>query len=583
MQKPIFGRNYHSSNGSILPKYYKQQQMNFKNFTRKLFSIETVAVVSVLFVYGFILSYMNRGISCDEGFYLLGFLKNQELGPMVSDFHSIIRAITPDAMQDNVMYFRYLRFGLGLTSVLLFGLTSYYWLKNRIKTFRISRLLYVSLILLGGAISYTYAAPTISHDHLQHIIYFFAFSAFISADLAKNKLIQIASFLLTGIFLVFGIANYLPSGILLFAVFVALIIILHFNKSAIHKILLLCAGVLFGFVLYHFLINPLDVVFGNINTAIETASDTRHDSASLFTAMLAAVTMFLLVQIPTVAAGYFARKINIHTIIIATATVVLVGSFFFFRDIFQMYAHLYYLPVSFVLGVWLAEKKSLTKDFNFRNYLVLLIFSFLPFMGIFGTNQAIIAKAMLFIPFWMCLFLVIVDGLKISDKQNRIFIIFIIVLYAVSYLMLGNFSRYHSYYSPRSSRYEMVFGVRYKNVQVSRFEKEYFRTFAETLDSIGFRSGNTALAFGEQQIGLYLMGGYFHGGLVYSINQYVNIPAERARFIFLFRKEEERLKEHLKNSGWNFPEDYTRIELGRMAENLVEGKHETVIYFIKTQ
>jgi len=38
------------------------------------------------------------------------------------------------------------------------------------------------------------------------------------------------------------------------------------------------------------------------------------------------------------------------------------------------------------------------------------------------------------------------------------------------------------------------------------------------------------------------MGGCFHGPLVYSVNQYVKISEERAKYIFLFKKEEEKMK-----------------------------------------
>ena len=578
---------------------------DLKEKKKIIFRIETIAVGAVLFVYGFILYYINRGISCDEGFYLLGFLKNQELGAMITDFHAIVRAITPNAMQDNVMYFRYLRFGLGFISVLLFGLSSFYWLKNRIKTFKISCVLYVSLILLGGAMSFAYATPTISFDHLQHIFFCFAFVAFINADLVKSNIARVVNFLISGFFVMLAMANYLPSGILLFVVFIALIIILNFNKSALSRIAFLFVGILIGAFLYHIFVSPVDVLVKNIVFVLNSITNdesssglnimslianTRlsagnvigsYDSLSLIFMMLFSIILFLLIQLPAFLIGYFSRKINIHSFIVAIAIVLVICSFFFLREIYFLRAFLYYLPVSFTLGIWLAEQKSLKNKLYYSDFLMFLIFTLLPFMGVFGTNQTIAIKIIIFMPFWMCLFLAMVNNLKISKKQRHLLILFVIGLYSIGYLVQGHFStRTHSHYSIHRARYAMDFGVRYRNVTVSRFEKEYYRTFVETLDSIGFKVGDTALAFGEHLRGLYLIGGYFHGGLVFFITQY-NIPTERARFIFLFRKGEELFKSQLKNSGWNFPEDYERIELGRMSEVFPEGDFNTVIYFIR--
>jgi hypothetical protein len=571
-----------------------------------LFQIETVAAGAALFIYSLIFFYIKRGVSCDEGFYLMGYLKNQELAPMINDFHHIVRFITPSAMHDNLMYFRYLRFGLDFISVFLFGLMSFYWLKNKIKTFNISGLLYVSLILLSGAMSYTYTTPTISFDHLQHILYFFAFAVFIAADLTKNNIVRIICLLATGVFIVLAIANYLPSGLLLFAVFVVLIMILHFDKSAIYRTLYLCGGILTGILFYHIFINPVDVFVENAAAILNENIDNDkldiisliaanmklttgnviggYDGLSLAVVMCCSAVMFLLVQIPSFAIGFFSRKANIHSFIVAIAIILLICSFFFIREIYLLRAYLYYLPVSFVSGIYLAEKKSYNHKLNLSDFLLFLIFTFLPFIGVFGTNQTIMIKMIIFMPFWMCLFLVVVNNLKIPAKQYQFLMLFSIFLYSLSYFTIGYASsRIHSYYTVHKSKCEIDFGTRYKGLKTAEYEKEYYRVLVDTLESIGFKPGDKVLAFGEQQIGLYLIGGYFHGGLAYSISQYKQIPTERARYIFLFKIQEEELKEKLKKNSWNFPEDYGKIELGTMARVFDEESHRTVIYYLNKQ
>ncbi len=57
-------------------------------------------------VYYLILTTLNQGISCDEGFYLMGYLSNQELGSFISDYSRIVRAITPIGLEENIMTYR---------------------------------------------------------------------------------------------------------------------------------------------------------------------------------------------------------------------------------------------------------------------------------------------------------------------------------------------------------------------------------------------------------------------------------------------------------------------------------------------
>lgn len=547
-----------------------------------VFRIEYLIIAAVALVYGMILFYIPNGISCDEGYYLMGYLNQQELGPMVNDFHNIVRFITHDSLQDNVMFFRYLRFVLDFVSALLFGLISYRWLRGK-HGFVFNKAAYVGLIMLGASIAYTYTTATISFDHLQHIIYFFAISFFLASDLATQRLSKIILQLFTGCFLTLAITNYLPSGLLLLLVFVFFTVINSPCKSAISKTILLIFSLLVGFLLYHLSINPLDNYFDNVSTSMKVASDgvTRHDSASLILKMLTAIGVFVLIQIPFVIGGFLSKKVKADVKITIVVSILIVATLFIFRKIYLLQGYLYYIPVSFVLGFYFAEKGFYITKKQISNVLLFVMISFLPFMGIFGTNQSIISKIMIFMPFWVVLFAAILSQLKIEKIKFNSLLLVVIALYSFGYLYQGNFRRYHSYYTPRSSKYELTMGDRYQNVKVSAYEHNYYQTFADTLKSIDFKQGSTALAFGEQQIGLYLMGGYFHGPLVYSVNQYVKIPAQKSPFIFLFKKEEKSTMEQLKNSGWNFPAGYERIEIGSMAENLDAENHNTVIYYLK--
>lgn len=82
--------------------------------------IRYISLILSVIVFVNILMFLNRGISCDEGFYLVGYQSDQEIGSSVSDFHNIIKAFFPD---QDVMFYRYLRLGLEITSLLFFTIS----------------------------------------------------------------------------------------------------------------------------------------------------------------------------------------------------------------------------------------------------------------------------------------------------------------------------------------------------------------------------------------------------------------------------------------------------------------------------
>ncbi len=558
------------------------QPVKHKNILLDLFNITNIAIYSVLFVYTVILIYIQNGISCDEGYYLMGYLTNQELGAMVSDFHNIIRYFSPDNMQENVLFFRYFRFVLDFISALLFGIISYQWLKQK-KDFNLSRILYLSLILLSASVSYTYTSPTISFDHLQHILYLFTFSFFFAAEILKNKLMRFFSMLFCGYFLVLSIFNYLPSGLLLLFVLLVFTILQNSKTSVLSKIFIIAISLLINLSLYHISITPFHILFENIMTSIKVASDgaTKHDNSSLILEMLSAIGLFLSIQTPLFLIGYIYKRIEIHHKILIIFSVAIILVLMLFREIYVIHGYLYYMPISFLWGLYFAKNGFFYKKTQVSEIIFFFIASLLPFIGVFGTNQPVVFKIVIFIPFWSCLFLLLLAKLNLKKSEKNCLILITIVLYSMGYLYQGSFRQYHSYYTPRSSKYEFTLGERFKGVKVSSYEAKYYKTLVETLKSIGFKSGMTALAFGEQQIGLYLIGGYFHGPLVYSSGQYVKIPNQRASYIILFRKEEQSVVDQLVGSGWNFPADYNKIEIGTMAENLDSENYTTIIYHLK--
>ena len=174
--------------------------------------------------------------------------------------------------------------------------------------------------------------------------------------------------------------------------------------------------------------------------------------------MLTAIGVFVLVQIPFVILGSLSMKVKSNIKIAIVISILIVATLFIFRKIYLLQGYLYYLPVSFVLGIYFAENGfSITKK-QITNVLLFVMVSFLPFMGVFGTNQSIISKIMIFMPFWTCLFMVLLVQLNIDKRKVNLMLFVVMALYSFGYLYQGNLRRYHSYYTPRSSKYELTMG-----------------------------------------------------------------------------------------------------------------------------
>ena len=168
--------------------------------------------MSVVFVWYLIVSTLRNGISCDEGYYLLGYLRNQPIQDVGSDFHAIVRALSRSFPDDNIMVFRYLRVILNVMAVILFAGTSYEWLSRK-KGLKISRWAYYPMVLLAGATSFTFATPTISYDSLELIIVLSA-ASFLFVLFASRKIaVKAIGAFGAGFLLWFACTNYPPAGI----------------------------------------------------------------------------------------------------------------------------------------------------------------------------------------------------------------------------------------------------------------------------------------------------------------------------------------------------------------------------------
>ena len=204
-----------------------------------------------------------------------------------------------------------------------------------------------------------------------------------------------------------------------------------------------------------------------------------------------------------------------------------------------------------------------------------LVLIAIPFAGVFGTNQPILKKAVIYVPFWLVAFFYLSTQLK-TESNERLSLLFVVLLLA-GYVWLGNFQRYHCYYTPRSSRYEIVGASRPQGVLVSQYQQQYYSDLLDSLRTSGCKPGDKYMAFGENQMAVYLAGGYIDGRLPYHWWQYKGFENNAPQAFILFKTEENDVIEYFQQTDWAFPENYDRIEMRQMSQNMGE-KYRTVVY-----
>ena len=540
------------------------------------------AWMAVVLVWYLILSTLKNGISCDEGYYLLGYLRNQPIQGVGSDFHAIVRAMSRSFADDNIMVFRYLRVILNAIAIILFAGSSYEWLSRK-KHLRVSRWAYYPMVLLAGALAFTFATPTISYDSLELILTLAAASFLFVLFASGSKVVRIISAFCVGLLLWFACTNYPPAGVCLSILFVIAYFLETEDKKWAH-LLAAFLGVVVAIVISHFFIHDMKVWFSEMSRVFVSTfteeSQSNHDAGSLVSVMLITVGQALLVLVPAVVLfTLMYKRIRLsdkHQWIIV---LLICAALLVVRQVYELRGILFMIPVALVLAKVISQPEFCLKDFLLsKDAFLVLIMVAIPFAGVFGTNQPILIKAVIFAPFWLLAFFCLSALLK-TETNERLILMGVALLMA-GYVWLGNFQRYHYYYTPRSSKYEIVGTARPQEVLISQYQQQYFSDLLDTLQAASCKPGDKYMAFGENQMAVYLAGGFVDGRLPYHWWQYKDFGREAPQAFIIFKNEEEGVIAYFKKADWKFPENYERIEMRQMSQNM--GDDYRTVIFVKT-
>ena len=550
-----------------------------KQFIGFVLKYGILAWIAAVVVWYLIVTTLHRGISCDEGYYLMGYLRNQSIGGQASDFHAFVRALCRPFPDDDIMVFRYVRLVLNVMALVLFALSSFQWLSQK-KGMTISYWAYFPLVALAGAMSFTFATPTISYDSIELILaLLIATLLFVQLSSQRKWIGHLCGFGI-GFLLCFACFNYPPAGLCLMLLFG----IIYWVESEDGKWKDICfgfTGLIAALVIQHFFVHDLRIWLSDMTTIIVSTftekSQSGHDSGSLLTAMLLTVGQQLLIFIPIVAVfTVLLKKVTFTKWLCWAMTLAVCVVLLVIRSIYHLYGTLLLIPVALMLSKVLSQPDAKMGKMLFdKNMLLVLVFVAIPLAGVFGTNQAIMSKAVIFTPFWLLAYCLL--STQIEERKNvGLNLVFMVMLFA-GYAYLGNFERYHYYYTPRSSKYELTGVLRPQKVLVSQYQQAYFHDVLDSLQMAGCKAGDRYMAFGENQMAVYLAGGLINGRLPYHWWQYKVFEKEPPKAFIFFKNEEADVVEYFKQAEWGFPEDYRRMELRKMSENMGDELR-TVIY-----
>lgn len=569
-------------------------EYNYSSFYRLLIRLikpDILALGAVLILYALIFWSVDKGVSVDEGFYLLGYLDGQNVGPYFTDFHNIVRAVLFFIEDDNVLGLRIARLVITILSLILFTEISFRWLNSQ-HDLSINRLLYFSLSLLAGTMCFSFASNTPYYDNIQLVLFLLSVSLWLIATMNDKQVYAILCNAGLGILVVIAMANYIVSGIflLLFIYFFTALFLYPRKTEILLSYLFFTIGIAVGILLYSWRINSFwifitDAIYTFQNFAKAGA---KYDSGGQAIVYINFAISLLKIYLPALLVIlvyfllYLKTKINKHFLNMLFIAGLVVLTY----KLSNFYSIILFLPiVLFLSGSLLVNRDGLKSIIRKKEFLFFLALIILPIIAIAGTNQKIEMKMVFYMPFWFLAYvLAVVLFEKTSDKNfMKISNLSFIVVFFIVFAAQGFIKHIHFNYSIKRSTHRIENASRFNNIGVSEYQCNFYDNGIRELTKAGFKPGDDVLAFYETFMLVYAAGGYVPHRLSYSAEYFTtntdNIPPQKPNYIIIDDYQVPMLKEFLVSTDWNFPASYNIVELGTDGHNLTQLGYNYLLFY----
>ena len=436
-----------------------------------------------VFLYGLIFWSVNRGVSVDEGYYLLGYLADQPIKYALTDFHHIVRATFFFLPEDNALLLRIIRVILTLSALYFFAHSSIKWLRKEYPV-QINKLAYFSLSFLTGTLCFAYASPVLYYDNMQMIIYLVSFAFIFEILLDRRPFIRLLYAFLLGFLLIFALTNYLPAGVFLFIMVILIlgIFLRPVYSGALRTLFVVLGGFVTGLIVYHFFIHDIRDVAEGIMGIYTSASDfevTKYETGGQFSIIVRYFTDLFITLLPIVIGStfyFFLRKyINKYAILFDIFFLVITA--FLVYSLSFDFSNVILLPIVVAMTAYVFENKfSVKGKIPVKNIILLCIFLAVPLLGVLGSNQLLARKMFFFMPFWfLALYYFLAEFRKsrvktIPDKYQYLLILTV----SIVFFFQGFIRHPHYNYSIRRSKYPIENAVRFKGIKVSQYQNSFY-------------------------------------------------------------------------------------------------------------
>jgi hypothetical protein len=394
---------------------------------------------------------LNKGFDItDEGYYLLGFNKFQNVSSGFYNFWNFIRIVFSD-VELNVINVRIIRLLLTLFSSGVLSYGFYVWIKN-IKEIEINFDVVIGVVLIGNFAGYTIFPQSLSYNSLISNYQYTTTGLLLCLFTVKKNITFFTLILFTGFLIPLQLMTKISSGFIMFGIFLIIFLFYDFKIQNIKRIVIIFIfffGIILGGLLYFLFVQNADEYKNGITEILNFQVNDRHsitEQLKIFRTTIFELyeiivsSVFWLVMFYLLKTKLFNKKLTIISYLILSIVILLI-TYYKMYDVgttkiifvFEM------LAINFFIY------DILTKKLNYsicKNEIIVFIFFFtFPFLAPTGTNNSIWYNSFFYISFWL---LVIIWIYYLNKKKIKYQFVLVFSLIICVILFIYNYI-YHPY------------------------------------------------------------------------------------------------------------------------------------------
>jgi hypothetical protein len=549
-----------------------------KNLSHKILKyifLSTFISLLLIIIWG-----INKGFDItDEGFYILGYQSDQESGiTIVTNFQRIIKHFFGVISLD-IINVRILRLVLQILSTAIFSYALKVWIDKKVD------FIYVfSLLGIGSLLSFGFGPQSLSYNSLLSICIISAFSFLLLGIKAEKFNTRLFYLLITGILLSLSTFIKPPAGVI---VSIALLIFYfsigpsgYRTKFANTGYVLL--GVSLMTIYYFSFIQSFDSFYKSFTITLDVLNQNSktvnlkdsHSNQALIKRIIDLIFLIynILCFVCIYLIGFFLIKKLIKKKLIYLFVNILLAIVFIIHFNSEYLVINYernatpYMTITLFIIIYPIIELIRNKEPIHNKSLIssIAILFFLPFLGAFGTNNALISNSMYMLVCWMGILVLVYYGIN----SSKIFSFFILGLLSISSLYL-----FINHYVLSPYRIDSLLNQNTKisseRVLVDAPTKAYLTKIHSILKNNNFKAGDLIIGIYKMPGIIYLNKGRSPGSSIHPWNEaqndlfYINLKNSKTKykeaFIFIKNKYNQSFIDSINSFGLNFPKDYHHV------------------------